>query len=279
MVPAYLNLGAIRHVQGKYPMAVDALSKALALDTAGSKKAGAPGMLGFGLVKLERYAEAIPHLEFEQQESPGNPQAEFALALAYLRTNRVNEAVTRLSGLHEQHGDRREVTALLSEALIEQAERGVRQKNTAQALESYSRVVEIAPALAGIRSALGDLHLASGDYEAALDQFRQELNLAASPATHERVGSTQLTLGKAEEAIPHLRIVKRSQEQAWASFDGRRLSFWSGEDIFGRVGIRGEHADSGQSPLSIGWLVSLRRRARESQRASGGVPRTSKNAA
>jgi tetratricopeptide (TPR) repeat protein len=221
---AYMNLGLVRHKQGKLEAAIEALQKALQLKR---DLKGVDAVLGVDLLAVGRTSEAVNHLEKAFQADPSNVDINFWLGLAYAENNNLREAVERLEVARKSRPKDTELLYYLGRAyrnLSSQvydellrtgpdsaranqvmAESYALSGKLEDAVKKYRRVLEINPNLPGIGSALGDLYVDASDYSKAEEVYREELKLSPGNADLSyKYGAVLLKLGRSSEAIPHL---------------------------------------------------------------------------
>ena len=221
---AYMNLGLVRHKQGKLEAAIELFQKALQIKR---DLKGVDAVLGVDLLAVGRTSEAVSHLEKAFQADPANVDINFWLGLAYAETRNLQGAVERLEVARKSKPKDTELLYSLSRAyrnLSQQvyeellrvgpdsaranqvmAESYALSGKLEEAVKKYRRVLEINPNQTGIRSALGDLYVDASDYAKAEEVYREELKLnPGSPDLSYKYGAVLLKLGKSSEAVPHL---------------------------------------------------------------------------
>lgn len=185
LAATHVNLGAVYNDRKDYEKAIGPLRKALELNP---DLPGVHGMLGIALLAQGQADESIPHLERAGKQG--------LLGVALLETNRPRDAVERLeAALIEQPEDPDllyylgQAHALLSKQALElltakhpdsarsrqlRGEAALALGNREAAEQHLRSALEVRPDLRGVHLALGELYLASGDYETAEREFRQE---------------------------------------------------------------------------------------------------------
>jgi len=94
-----------------------------------------------------------------------------------------------------------------------------------EAIVAFTRVAELAPALAAAHSNLGNVYMLKGDYAGALKPLRQALTLNPKLAgAQQQLGYALLATGYAAEAIPLLEKTKSVDGLGIALFQAGRLA-------------------------------------------------------
>lgn len=174
---AWLNLGLVRHEQGRVDAAIAALENALRIGPANPE---ASQLLGFNLVQAERHAEALEHLAAAAEAKPSDVALRELLAQAYLSVAQQNTA----------DGD---LTA---------------------ALGAYEEAARLSPGTRGVRRTIGDLQAELAELDSAVASYRQELTLGPDALTLTRLGDALLQTGRADDAIEPLRKAVEQDPEA-----------------------------------------------------------------
>ena len=103
--PSALRAGEIHSAHGRQELALEYLERAVALRTAFSEAQLALGKL---LLDLQRFSEAIIHLEDAVDGEPGNPAARYQLARAYRSSGNLEGSQEQLEEYRKLQSDRRE---------------------------------------------------------------------------------------------------------------------------------------------------------------------------
>ncbi|MEJ7608302.1 MAG: tetratricopeptide repeat protein, partial [Bryobacteraceae bacterium] len=188
-----VNLGAVYLQKKSYSDAIPPLTKALKID---GNLPGAHTMLGTALLAQGFAAASLPHLE--------KGQAEDLLGIALLELDRPREALDQLESALEKRPDDTDLLYFLSQVherlskhlfvRLQQAgaDNARLHQRTGEALAlmekrelaetQFRSALAQRPDLRGVHYSIGELHLASGDYEKAEDEFRAEAQLVPGSA-------------------------------------------------------------------------------------------------
>ncbi|MCC6537350.1 MAG: tetratricopeptide repeat protein, partial [Bryobacterales bacterium] len=216
LAAAHVNLGGVLFQKQSYSEAIPPLRRALALNP---DLPGAHQMLGTALLAQGAAADAVPHLE--------QAKVNDLLGIALLESGKTRDAVDRLETALLERPNDADLLYYLSQAhgrlsrdlaqrlrahpagfarlqqMIGEAAAAAGQRE--QATKHLLAALTGRPDLRGVHLALGELHVAAGDYARAEREFRVESDLApASAAAAYQLGNALLNLGRVKEAIPEL---------------------------------------------------------------------------
>jgi tetratricopeptide (TPR) repeat protein len=216
LAPAWVNLGAVYLARKNYADAIPALRKALEInpDLPGAhemlgtallaqgfaadavphlEKAGVDDLLGVALLESGRAREAVEHLEAALLKRPGDTDLLYYLGHAHARLS--TQAFDSLRTSNPQSGRRQQFEG---EAMLDSRNAGAAEKH-------FRAALALRPDLRGVHYALGDLYLASADYEKAETEFRAEVQMTpGSAAAAYKLGVVLLNRGRGAEAIAEL---------------------------------------------------------------------------
>jgi tetratricopeptide (TPR) repeat protein len=197
--PAYNNLGALYLRQKEYKKAADVLEKGLKIDP---KMSSASALLGISLYELGEYAGARHPLEMALRANPKDDNAEFFLANDLIKLSDWESAAGCLHQLAERQPKNQEIWYLLGKVHMKLSEQALAKlseidansqwtheisgevmesmKNFDGALIEYKKAVEIAPRQPGFHYALANAYWSLQSWDAATQQFREELGIDPS---------------------------------------------------------------------------------------------------
>jgi len=197
--PAYNNLGALYIRQKEYKKAADILEKGLKIDP---KMSSASALLGIALYETGEYAGARRHLETALRGNPKDDHAELYLANDLIKLNEWDSAAGHLRQLAQRQPKNQEIWYLLGKVHMKLSEQALSKlneidpdsvwvheisgeimegmKNFDGALIEYKKAVEIAPKQAGFHYALANSYWSLQSWDAATQQFREELAIDPS---------------------------------------------------------------------------------------------------
>jgi tetratricopeptide (TPR) repeat protein len=196
--PIHINLGAALSGLGRYEEAVSQYK--IALKQSPSLPAARLD-LALAYYKMGRIPDAAIELTRVHREDPANIQAALLLADCHLRMGENQETIRLLQPLAKAHPDDLAVAYMLGTALLgnKQPDEGaavidriLRNGDSAQAhllmgmtkfeameypaaIADLTKAAEIDPGLPDVYSYLGQAQMASGDMEAAREDFEKEL--------------------------------------------------------------------------------------------------------
>jgi tetratricopeptide (TPR) repeat protein len=197
--PAYNNLGALYLRQKEYQKAADVLEKGLKIDP---KMSSASALLGISLYEMGEYAGARRHLETALRANPKDDNAELFLANDLIKLNEWDSAAGHLRQLAQRQPNNQEIWYLLGKVHMKLSEQALSKlneidpnslwvheisgevmesmKNFDGALIEYKKAVEIAPQHPGFHYALANAYWSLQSWDAATQQFREELAIDPS---------------------------------------------------------------------------------------------------
>lgn len=197
-VAALSNLGVLLAHLGQYDQAVVEYKKALALDPG---NAGFVLNLGLAYYKAGRIGEAAHEFSKARAMEPGRLQTTLLLADCELRLGQNRDVVALLKPVEQQNADDPAIAYLLGMAMIrdgqlqegqERVDKILRKGDSAEArlllgsqmfaagdfpaaVKQLAGASELNPSLPGLQGLYGQALLNTGDPDAAVDAFRQEL--------------------------------------------------------------------------------------------------------
>ena len=191
---AYNNLGALYLRQKEYKKAADVLEKGLKVDP---KMSSTSALLGISLYEMGEYGGARRHLETALRANPKDDNAELFLANDLVKLNEWDSAASHLRQLAQRQPNNQETWYLLGKVHMKLSEQALAKlneidpnsvwmhevsgeimesmKNFDGALIEYKKAVEIAPQHAGFHYSLANAYWSLQSWEAATQQFREEL--------------------------------------------------------------------------------------------------------
>lgn len=223
--PTYLNLGLAYHSQGQYPKAIAAFKRALQID---NNLESAALFLGIDYYKTGSSGEASKPLKRALMLKADDADAHLWLGRALLQAGDYEEAVPQLQSASKAHRedvsvlyDLARAHLLLSQHIFNEIYRRdphsywayflmgqaykVEGKDDLAAPE-FKRALQLNSHLEGAHGALGEIHLAKGDFAGAEREFEDELQISPYnyPVTCE-LADILIQTGKADEAVPFLK--------------------------------------------------------------------------
>jgi len=221
LAEAYVNLGLVYHVQGKFEESIAALEKAQSLKPG---LLGASLYLGIGYAKINQCRRALPHLKSAVEQEPASKEARFWLvsalwdagdgAAALQQLRKAVEALPRdqdflfLLGEAYQKTANRETESVAAASagtpLINEVYGGlyVAQQAWEKAIRHYQRASEKDPHWPGAHLGLGEVYLRQHKLNDAQREFRQELQIdPASAAARARLAEIAILKGEPSEAL------------------------------------------------------------------------------
>ena len=197
--PAYNNLGALYLRQKEYKKAADVLEKGLKIDPTMSS---ASALLGISLYEMGEYAGARRRLETALRANPKDDNAELFLSNDLIKLNEWDSAAGHLRQLAQRQSNNQEIWYLLGKVHMKLSEQALAKlneidpnslwvhevsgeimesmKNYDGALLEYKKAVEIAPQQPGFHYALANAYWSLQSWDAATQQFREELAIDPS---------------------------------------------------------------------------------------------------
>ena len=194
LAPAYNNLGSLYLRQHEYKKASVVLEKGLKIDP---KMSSASALLGIALYELADYAAAERNLETALRANPRDNNAELFLANDLIKLGDLERAALHLKQLSQRQPENQEVWYLLGKVHMKLSEDALTKlsaldpnsvwsheisgevmesmKNYDGALLEYKKAVEVAPLQAGTHYHLGNTYWSLNMWDAATEQFRDEL--------------------------------------------------------------------------------------------------------
>lgn len=155
-------------------------------------------ILGLASVVLGRYAEAVPRLEATRRWAGDNPELLYALAQAYIQTQRPDPARAVLATIYQ-------VPAASAAAHLIAAQVMIRLEMEPQAEAELTRALALDPTLPQASFLLGQVALFRGRFEDAIAHTRRELAVNPLNATAlSQLGDAYVRQAKWEEAIATL---------------------------------------------------------------------------
>jgi|GEM_PF-1222239 len=205
------TLGIVRFNAGQHAEAIAPLTRALA-ESPGDRELRR--MLGLAHLEAESYVQAAELLETELRAaelregaqggaagSRDDPSLLYAYGLALVRGGRAAEAEGVFAELTQRFDASARVQVLLGEAQAQ-------GNDFTAAVEHFERALELDPAVADARPALGVIRLRQGELEAAEEVLRGELELRPGNVRARFLLATVLDLvDRSEEAAAELRRV------------------------------------------------------------------------
>jgi tetratricopeptide (TPR) repeat protein len=192
---AYNNLGLIYFKRGQYKQAVEVLQRGLKV---APKLPSAQALLGISFYQLGKYSEAKPHLEAALRANPGDDNAALVLAKDLSNLNEFSGAAARLEQLAKRQPANQEVWYLLGKVYMKLSEEALAKmnaidpdsvlvhemsgeimegmKNFDGALVEYKKAAEMAPTRPGVHYMLGNVYYQISAWDAAIEQFQEELH-------------------------------------------------------------------------------------------------------
>lgn len=196
---AYNNLGALYVRQKEYKKAADVLEKGLKIDP---KMSSASALLGISLYEMGEYTGARHPLEIALRANPKDDNAEFFLANDLIKLSDWESAAGYLHHLAQRQPKNQEIWYLLGKVHMKLSEQALAKlseidansqwaheisgevmesmKNFDGALIEYKKAVEIAPRQPGFHYALASAYWSLQSWDAATQQFREELAIDPS---------------------------------------------------------------------------------------------------
>lgn len=197
--PAYNNLGALYFRQKEYKKAAAVLEKGLKIDP---KMPTASALLGISLYEMGEYAGARHPLEMALRANPKDDNAELFLANDLIKLNDWDSAAGHLRQLAQRQPNNQEIWYLLGKVHMKLSEQALSKlneidpnsvwvheisgevmegmKNFDGALIEYKKAVELAPQQPGFHYALANAYWSLQSWDAATQQFREELAIDPS---------------------------------------------------------------------------------------------------
>jgi tetratricopeptide (TPR) repeat protein len=226
--PAYNNLGALYLRLREYKQAAEILEKGLKIDP---KMSSASALLGIALYEMGDYGGARRHLETALRANPKDDHAELYLANDLIKLNEWESAASHLRQLAQRQPKNQEIWYLLGKVHMKLSEQALSKlneidadsvwvheisgeimegmKNFDGALIEYKKAVEIAPKQAGFHYALANAYWSLQSWDAATQQFREELAIDSSNCMAQwKLGN--IVLEKHEDATVALADIEKA---------------------------------------------------------------------
>ena len=155
-------------------------------------------VLGLSLLLVGRFAEAVPRLEATRRWAPDNLELAYALAQAYIRTQRPDRARAALASIYGVEPDSAGAYLLTAQTMIRLELDSLAEPELKTALEKDAR-------LANANFLLGQVALFRGRIDEAIALTERELAVNPGHATAlSQLGDAYLRQGRPAEAIAAL---------------------------------------------------------------------------
>src|SRR5438309_900355 len=229
LAEASLNLGLVREEQGKYPEAIDALTKAV---TQKPSLRGANMFLAIAEYKTNDIAAASKHIAQEVKLQPNDPQALMWMGVINLAGGELQKAASALD--HAAEVDPKNVDILyhrgrahllLSQQSYQQmlaadpnswrvhqvlAQSFVESDRDQEAIAEYEVALKLAPNEPGLNDELGNLYWKTGKLDDAQRSYEREVQLdPQSPMAQYKLGSLLVQRSQSAQAMSYLQEAVR----------------------------------------------------------------------
>jgi Flp pilus assembly protein TadD len=152
--------------------------------------------MGLVLESMERFEEALPHLQRVVEVKPSNPEAHFSLAVALAGTGRTNEA--------RQHFDTTlKLDPHFANRLFESGKALAAQGQLEAARARFSATLSLNPLHSEAHDQWGLLLAQQGRLDEAADHFRESLRLRPTASAEHHLGLIHTMKHQPLEAIGH----------------------------------------------------------------------------
>ena len=155
-------------------------------------------VLGLAAVVIGRFAEAVPRLEATRRWAPDNLELAYALAQAYIQTQKPDAARAAVASIYGVPPDSAAAHLLAAQQMI-------RLELDAQAEMELTKAIGGDPKLAGANLLLGQLALFRGRFPEAVALTLKELAIApGNGMAYSQLGDAYVRQAKWDEAIAAL---------------------------------------------------------------------------
>ncbi len=225
LAEAHMNLGIVRHRQGRLTAAVEEFETALQLKP---DLKGAHAVLGFDDLQIVRVSKAVSELEQAVQEDPSNAKVNGWLGMAYVAAGSFRAAVPRLEmalqaqpqdvpllgalaraysgAMGQVHQRLAELGKTSAEAHVALAQSYAAAGLGDAAIDEYIAALALDPKLTGVQGPLGDIYMDASKLDEAEAAYRKDAEeFPDAPETLFRLGLVLTQQGKPVEAQPFLR--------------------------------------------------------------------------
>ncbi len=185
-------LGVIAHRMGKNDIAVDRITRALAVKP---DFVLAYNSLGSALKELGRFDEAVDHYQKALELKPNIADVHFNLGNAKKKLGRLDEAV-------DHYRKALAIKPTFAEAHINLGNMFLELRRLDEAVDHYQKALDIKPDFAEAHCSLGKAQKELGRLDEAVDHYRKALAIKPSFAVaHSNLGNIFLENGRLEDAI------------------------------------------------------------------------------